>query len=377
MGSNFLLALETLEKQKNIKREVILDAIEQAIINAYKKNNKSSDNLNISINQNTGEIKIYNSITVVSDEKEFLNENEMRVKEANKHFSKKCKEGDILQEEIFPEDFGRIATQTARQIVVQKLKEAEKDVQYLEFKKREQEMINGEVSRVSRGTCYVDISVIGESSATITSEGMIPVSEQIPGETYTPGDRIKVYILEVKKSNNKTQIILSRSHPGLVRRLFETEVPEIYDGLVMISNISREAGSRTKIAVYSEDENVDPIGACVGTKGQRVNNIVNEINGEKIDIIEYDDDMVSFISSALSPAKVICVDLNKEEKIANVVVPDDKLSLAIGKEGQNARLAAKLTNWKIDIKSESQALDGSKKSSENVNLEDSENEETT
>lgn len=354
MGSEFLLALETLEKQKNIKREVILDAIEQAIINAYKKNNKTSDRLSISINQETGDIKIFNTITVVSDDVDYVNDNEMTLEYATQHLKKECKVGDVIQEEIFPEDFGRIAAQTARQIVVQKIKEAEKDIQYLEFKKRETEMITGEISRVSRGTCYVDISVIGDNSNTVTSEGIIPISEQIPGEKYEPGDRFKVYILEVKNLNNKTQIILSRSHPGLVRRLFETEVPEIYEGLVFISNISREAGSRTKIAVYSDDENIDPIGACVGAKGQRVNNIVEEISGEKIDIIEYDNDMIKFISSALSPAKAISVELNEEEKIANVVVPDDKLSLAIGKEGQNARLAAKLTNWKIDIKSLSQ-----------------------
>lgn len=357
MNEDFLLALDALEKERNIKKDVIIDAIEQAISNAYKKDYGTNDTINISIDPSDGKMKIYRVINVVSNEKEFLEENEMKQSVAEKYFSKKLEVGESIVEDIDPESFGRIATQTARQIVVQKIKEAEKDIQYTEFKKRETEMITGEISKIIRGNVYVDISIIGDGGATINSEGIIPISEQIPTENYEVGERLKIYVLEVKKNNNKTQIILSRSHPGLVRRLFESEVPEIYEGLVYITNISREAGSRTKMAVYSTDENIDPIGSCVGARGQRVNKIVDEINGEKIDIIQFDEDETKFISASLSPAEALSVELNEEDKIASVVVSDDKLSLAIGKEGQNVRLAAKLTNWKIDIKSESQHTD--------------------
>ena len=240
-------------------------------------------------------------------------------------------------------------------MVIQKIKEAERDIVYEEFLNRESEIITGEVSRQGKGNVYVNLSIIGSKEITISAEAVLPPSEQIPFENYMPGARVKVYVLEVKKNNNVPQILVSRSHPGLVKRLFESEVPEIFDGVVQIKSISREAGSRTKMAVHSVDENVDPIGACVGPKGQRVKNIVDELKGEKIDIIIYSEDPKEFISASLSPSKVISVDVNEDDKSAKVVVPDDKLSLAIGKEGQNARLAAKLTGWKIDIKSESQA----------------------
>mgnify|MGYP001421940022 CR=1 FL=1 len=252
---------------------------------------------------------------------------------------------DIVKIEITPKNFGRIAAQTSKQVVMQKIKEAEREVIYEEFVNRENEIVTGMIQRVSKNMVYIDLG---------KTEGVLPPSEQIENENYEQGDRIKVYILEVKKTTKGPQIILSRSHPGLVKRLFELEVPEIHDGVVDIYAISREAGSRTKLAVYSKDDNVDPVGACVGFKGSRVKAIVEELNGEKIDIVVWSKNVDEFISNSLSPSQVLKVEIDEREKSALVVVPDFQLSLAIGKEGQNARLAAKLTNWKIDIKSESQ-----------------------
>lgn len=354
MNADFLVALEQLEKERNIKKEVLLEAVKQAIINAYKKNSGYSGDIKIDIDEKDGTIRVFNPLTIVDDDKEELQDNELTAEYAYRIYKKQFNPGDIVMEEIFPKNFGRIAAQAARQIVVQKIKEAEKDIIYDEFKKRETEIITGKISKISKNNVFVDISIIGENSLTISTEGILPISEQVKWEEYRPGDRLKVYILEVKKTAGKTQVVLSRSHPGLIKRLFEAEVPEIYDGIVVISNIAREAGSRTKMAVYSESENVYPIGACVGSAGQRINEVVSEINDEKIDIIEYDKDPKKFISASLSPAKVLNVEIDEAEKIALVTVPDDKLSLAIGKEGQNVRLAAKLTNWKIDIKSQTQ-----------------------
>ena len=357
MNTEFIRALDQLEKQKGIKKEILLDAINQAILNAYKKNYGSNAEVEVSIDTKKGDIKIINPITIVDDDKVDILDNEMTVEYANQFFGKQYKEGDIVREEVTPKDFGRIATQAARQIVVQKIKEAEKDIQYTEFKKKETEIITGMVARMSKSTVYADISILGENDIMINAEGVLPNSEQMSGDTYELGQNMKFYILEVKRTNNKTQIVLSRSHPGLVKRLFEKEVPEIFDGIVEIVSISREAGSRTKMAVKTNMQDVDPIGACVGTRGQRVKNITDEINGEKIDIIEYNDDLAEYITASLSPAKVVSVEIDEEEKIAKVIVPDDKLSLAIGKEGQNARRAAKLTNWKIDIKCESELFE--------------------
>lgn len=354
MNADFLVALEQLEKERNIKKEVLLEAVKQAIINAYKKNSGYSGDIKIDIDEKDGTIRVFNPLTIVDDDKEELQDNELTAEYAYRIYKKQFNPGDIVMEEIFPKNFGRIAAQAARQIVVQKIKEAEKDIIYDEFKKRETEIITGKISKISKNNVFVDISIIGENSLTISTEGILPISEQVKWEEYRPGDRLKVYILEVKKTAGKTQVVLSRSHPGFIKRLFEAEVPEIYDGIVVISNIAREAGSRTKMAVYSESENVYPIGACVGSAGQRINEVVSEINDEKIDIIEYDKDPKKFISASLSPAKVLNVEIDEAEKIALVTVPDDKLSLAIGKEGQNVRLAAKLTNWKIDIKSQTQ-----------------------
>ena len=256
--------------------------------------------------------------------------------------------GDLVQQEVTPKNFGRMAAQTAKQVMTQRLKEAERNVIYDEFVGREGDVLTGMIERIDNKTVYVSLG---------KTEGILPSTEQIPGERYRPKNRLKCYVVEVKKTSKGPQIILSRTHPGLLKRLFELEVPEIYDGTVEIKSVAREAGSRSKISVYSVDGNIDPVGACVGPKGQRVQNIVDELHDEKIDIVRWDEDPALYIANSLSPSKVISVSVWDEEKTSHVIVPDYQLSLAIGKAGQNARLAAKLTNWKIDIKSESQAAE--------------------
>ena len=342
MNLEFIEALEEIEREKGISKDIIFDALETALISSYKKNFGSSQNVEVEINKNTGRVSVYAKKEIVEDvENELF---EISVEEA-RNIDDKYQLGDIINIEITPKDFGRIAAQTAKQVVIQRIKDAERDVIYDEFIDRENEIITGMVQRISRNHVYIDLG---------KTEGVLPPTEQIEGEIYKQGDRLKLYIVEVKKTTKGPQIILSRSHPGLVKRLFELEVPEIQKGVVEIYGISREAGSRTKIAVYSKDENVDPVGACVGLNGARVKALVEELNGEKIDIIIWSKNMEEFIANSLSPSKVVNVKLNEREKSAIVIVPDYQLSLAIGKEGQNARLAAKLTNWKIDIKSESQ-----------------------
>jgi len=342
MKAEFIQALEEIEKEKGISKDIIFDALESALISGYKKNFGSSQNVEVEIDRTTGSVKVYSNKTIVEDvSDEFL---EISLDEA-KEIDSKYEVDDIVKIEITPKNFGRIAAQTSKQVVMQKIKEAEREVIYKEFVNRENEIVTGMIQRVSKNMVYIDLG---------KTEGVLPPSEQIENENYEQGDRIKVYILEVKKTTKGPQIILSRSHPGLVKRLFELEVPEIHDGVVDIYAISREAGSRTKLAVYSKDDNVDPVGACVGFKGSRVKAIVEELNGEKIDIVVWSKNVDEFISNSLSPSQVLKVEIDEREKSALVVVPDFQLSLAIGKEGQNARLAAKLTNWKIDIKSESQ-----------------------
>ena len=342
MNQEFIQALYEIEKEKGISKEVILDAIEAALISSYKKNFGSATNAEVDMDRETGEIKVYSIKDVVD---EVLDENMEVSLEMAKEIDPVYEVGDVVRIEATPLDFGRIAAQTAKQVVIQRIKDAERDVIYDEFIDRENEVITGEIQRINRNNVYVDLGKI---------EAILPPSEQIPDEVYEPHGRMKMLVLEVKKTNKGPQIILSRSHPNLVKRLFELEVPEIHEGIVDIHSISREAGSRTKIAVQSKDPDVDPLGACVGFKGSRVKIIVDELNGEKIDIIIWSNDMAEFIANSLSPSKVIDVIIDEEEKSAVVIVPDYQLSLAIGKEGQNARLAAKLTNWKIDIKSESQ-----------------------
>lgn len=345
MKAEFIEALEEIGKEKGISKEILLDAIEVALISGYKKNFGSSQNVEVEIDEESGEVHVYGKKDVVEEVEDGVAQINL---EDAREYNKNYEIGDTLKIEVTPRNFGRIAAQTAKQVVLQKIKEAERDIIFNEFINRENEIITGQVQRVSKNNVLINLG---------KTEGVLPPTEQIMGEGYNQGDRVKAYILEVKKTTKGPQILLSRTHPGLVKRLFELEVPEIHDGVVDIFSISREAGSRTKIAVYSNDQDVDPVGACVGFKGTRVKAVVDELNGEKIDIITWDKDPKVFIANSLSPANVLKVDVNDEDKSAFVVVPDYQLSLAIGKEGQNARLAAKLTGWKIDIKSESQVKD--------------------
>lgn len=342
MNTEFIEALEEIEKTKGITKDAILDALEAALISSYKKNFGTAQNVEVVINRETGEIKVFAKKTVVE---EITNPSLEISLEESKKIDDKYELGDTVMIEVTPKNFGRIAAQTAKQVVIQRIKDAEREVIYNEFINRENEIITGMVQRISKNNVYIDLG---------KTEGILPPAEQIEGETYKQGDRLKLYVLEVKKTTKGPQIILSRSHPGLIKRLFELEVPEIQEGIVEIYAIAREAGSRTKIAVFSKDPNVEPVGACVGIKGSRVKAIVDELNGEKIDIIVWSKDIKEFIANSLSPSSVTKVEIDEKNKSALVVVPDYQLSLAIGKEGQNARLAAKLTNWKIDIKSESQ-----------------------
>ena len=334
MNHEFMEALDELEKDRGIDKEILIDTIEQALLTAYKKNFGSAQNVRVEIDRERGDVRVFSQRVVVDESDLYDTFLEIELNDA-REISPNYELGDIIENEVTPKDFGRIAAQTAKQVVVQRIREAEREIVYNEF-----------MDRVNKNIVYVNLGRI---------EAIMTQAEQIPGEHYQAGQKIKVYILEVKKTNKGPQIVVSRSHPGLVKRLFEFEVPEIFEGIVQIKSVSREAGSRTKMAVKSIDEKIDPIGACVGPKGSRVKNIVDELGDEKIDIIKYSDDPAEYISASLSPSKVEKVEVNEEEKSALVVVPDYQLSLAIGKEGQNARLAAKLTNWKIDIKSESQA----------------------
>ena len=342
MSAELILALEQLEKEKGIKKDVIIEAIEAALISAYKKNFGSAMNVKVNIDRTTGDVKVFGlrKVAEVPD----MEQMDISVDEAAK-LNPTLSIGDIAEMEVTPRTFGRIAAQTAKQVVVQKLREAERGIIYDEFYNKESDIVTGIIQRIEKRNVIVDLG---------KTEAVLAPTEQTPGEEYRFNERLKSYIVEVKKTTKGPQIMISRTHPGLVKRLFELEVPEIHDGTVEIKSISREPGSRTKIAVYSKDENVDPVGACVGQKGTRVQAIVDELRGEKIDIIKWSNDPREYISSSLSPAKVVRVDASEDEKAARVIVPDYQLSLAIGKEGQNARLAAKLTGWKIDIKSESQ-----------------------
>jgi N utilization substance protein A len=343
MNIDFIEALDQIEKEKGINKEVLLEAIEAAITSAYKRNFGSAQNVKITIDRETGEVKVYSLKNVVEEvETDLL---EISIEDAKK-IDPNYENGDIVEELVRPKNFGRIAAQTAKQVVVQRIREAERGIIYNLYVDRVDEIITGIVQRKERANVFVDLG---------RTEAILGSSEQMIGENYNHGDRIKLYIVEVKKTTKGPQILVSRTHPGLVKRLFELEVPEIFDGIVELRSISREAGSRTKIAVYSNNEEVDPVGACVGHKGARVQQIVNELKGEKIDIIKWSENPKDYIASALSPAKVLLVEVNEDSKSAKVVVDDYQLSLAIGKEGQNARLAAKLTGWKIDIKSRSQS----------------------
>ena len=342
MSVEFMRAIDDLVKEKGISREVLIDAIESALVSAYKKNYGTSQNVRVTIDRETGDVDVLMRRDVVEEvEDEFT---EISLEDALE-IDPRYQVGDVVEYQVTPRDFGRIAAQTAKQVVVQRIREAERGMIFDNYISRQGELITGVVQRISNETLFVDMG---------NTEGILVASERTPGERYKVNDRIKAYIVDVRKSTKGPQIFLSRTHPGFVEKLFELEVPEIEDGTVEIKSIAREAGSRTKIAVYANDENVDPVGACVGTGGMRVKNIVDELFGEKIDITTWDDDPEVLISNVLSPAKVEKVMIEDEEKTATVVVPDYQLSLAIGKEGQNVRLAARLCGWKIDIKSHTQ-----------------------
>lgn len=347
----FFAALDLIEKEKGIKREYMLERIKQALLTAYKRDHEGigEDNVVIIADEEKASIRMLVKREVVEEVDN--PDTEIALEDVRKILPR-AQLGDVVSKELKTKNFGRIAAQTARQVIIQGIREAERNMVYDQFSTKTQELLTGVVSRTDprTGALYVKLAVGGE-----TTEAMLGIGEQTRGEEYHEGDRIKVYVVEVSRGTRGTRVVISRTHFGLVRRLFEMEVPEIFDGVVEIKSIAREAGSRTKMAVWSNDENVDPIGACVGTRGARVNSIVEELHGEKIDIIKYSEDPAQYIAAALSPADVVSVEPDVEEKTCRVVVPDDQLSLAIGKEGQNARLAAKLTGYKIDIKSVSAA----------------------
>ncbi|MFF2876866.1 transcription termination factor NusA [Gottfriedia sp. NPDC057991] len=343
MSSELLTALEIIEREKGISKDVVIEAIEAALISAYKRNFNQAQNVRVDFNLHNGSIRVFARKEIVSNV--FDTRLEITVEEAQQH-NPNFMVGDVIELEVTPKDFGRVAATTAKQVVTQRVREAERGVIYSEYIDRQEEMMTGTVQRIDSRAIYVNLGKI---------EAVLPVTEQIPTEKYRIHDRIKVFVTKVEKTSKGPQIFVSRTHPGLLKRLFETEVPEIYDGVVEIRSVAREAGDRSKISVYTSNPDLDPVGACVGQKGQRVQSIVNELKGEKIDIVRWSSDPVEFVANALSPSQVIRVLVNEEEKATTVVVPDHQLSLAIGKRGQNARLAARLTGWKIDIKSQSDA----------------------
>ena len=346
MNEEFVGALRELVKEKGICEDLLFTTIQDALVAAYKKNyanvNTNAQNVKVTIDRETGEIGVYAQKVVVDEVYDDVTE--ISVEEA-KAISPRYEVDDVVDLEVTPKNFGRVAAQLAKQVVTQRIKEAERNIIYDEYKEKEFDIITGTILRKDKGMVFVNLGKL---------EGVIGPNEQIPHEEYKFNEKLKLYIVEVKNGSKGPQIHVSRTHPGLVKRLFELEVPEIFNGVVEIKSISREAGSRSKIAVYSNDEEVDAMGACVGPKGVRVQSIVNELKNEKIDIFKWSKDPAEFIANSLSPAKVLSVEVDEENKCAKVVVDDNQLSLAIGKEGQNVRLAAKLTNWKIDIKSKSQ-----------------------
>ena len=343
MTSAMFDALNQLSEEKGIDKEVLLEALEAALISAYKKNFKSASNVRVELDEETGRMAVYSRKTVVEEVEDPQLEISLdEAKAINPNYNLE----DIIEVEVTPKNFGRIAAQAAKQVVTQRVREAERGVIFAEFIDREEDVMTGIIQRKDSRFVYVNLGKI---------EAKLAESEQMPNEEYNIHDRIKVYVTKVENTSKGPQIYISRSHPGLLKRLFEMEVPEIFDGTVEIKSVAREAGDRSKISVYAQDPEVDPAGSCVGQKGARVQAIVNELKGEKIDIVEWSEDPKVYVSNALSPSKVIDVIVNEEEKATTVIVPDYQLSLAIGKRGQNARLAAKLTGWKIDIKSETEA----------------------
>ncbi|ALS21676.1 MULTISPECIES: transcription termination factor NusA [Paenibacillus] len=343
MNMDFIEALNEIEREKGISKEVLIDAIEAALISSYKRNFNTAQNVRVDINRHTGLIKVYARKTVVD---EVLDPRLEISLHAAREINQNYQLNDIVEIEVTPRDFGRIAAQTAKQVVTQRIREAERGLIYNAYVDKEEDIVNGIVQRQDQRNLYIDLGKI---------EAVMPLGELMPTDKFKQGDRVKAYITKVENTTKGPQIVLSRTHPGLLKRLFELEVPEIFQGVVEIRSVAREAGYRSKIAVHSRNEEVDPVGSCVGPKGMRVQTIVNELKGEKIDIVRWMENIEEYVANALSPSKVLEVQVFEAEKMARVIVPDYQLSLAIGIKGQNARLAAKLTGWKIDIKSETQA----------------------
>lgn len=345
----FLEALEELEKEKGISKENLLLTVEQALLAAYKKNYGEEENVEVEIDRETGDVKIYEVKTVVPTEDLYDAAVEIAYDDALE-IKKRVKIGDVIRIEVNCEEFRRNAIQNGKQIVIQKVREAEREYIYDRFKIKEHDIINGIIRRIDeRKNVFVEFDGI---------EAILPPIEQSPADTYRVGERIKVYLAEVEKTNKFPKIVISRKHEGLLRKLFELEIPEITSGLIEIKAVAREAGSRAKVAVYSQDPNIDTVGACIGQKGLRIKNIVNELNGEKIDIVIWKESVEEFVSAVLSPAKVVSVEVEEEENTARVIVDSSQLSLAIGKNGQNARLAAKLTGMRVDIKTADSIKEG-------------------
>ena len=364
-GKEFFAAIAQIEQEKGIKPGYMMEKISQALLAAYRRDHEGvGDNLVVDADPETNTVRMFlkkDVVETVDDPGTEISLDEARMSLPQVQL------GDVIRIEIKPKSFGRIAAQTARQVIIQGMREAERGMIYDEFSSKEHEILTGVVTRVDPRSGAVSLRIGSGSEAT---EAFLAPGEQVKGEAYLEGMRLRVYVVEVRRSTKGPQVLISRTHPGLVKRLFELEVPEIYDGTVEVKSIAREAGSRTKLAVWSADPDVDPIGACVGPRGQRVNNIVEELKGEKVDIIKWSEEPAEYIAAALSPADVVSVAVREEGKACRVVVPDDQLSLAIGKEGQNARLAAKLTGWKIDIKPVSAPADEEPEDEEDVLLDD-------
>ncbi|WJH33293.1 transcription termination factor NusA [Paenibacillus aurantius] len=343
MNTDFIEALHEIETTKGISKDILIEAIEAALISSYKRNFNTAQNVRVDINRHTGVIRVYARKTV---SEEVLDPRLEISLEAAREINGNFQLDDIVEIEVTPRDFGRIAAQTAKQVVTQRIREAERGLIYNAFIEKEEDIVTGIVQRQDTRSIYVDLGKV---------EAVLPLNELMPNEKFKHNDRIKAYITKVENTTKGPQIFLSRTHPGLLKRLFELEVPEIFDGVVEIRSVAREAGFRSKIAVHSRNSEVDPVGSCVGPKGMRVQTIVNELKGEKIDIVRWSESVEEYVANALSPSKVLEVNVFESEKMSRVIVPDYQLSLAIGIKGQNARLAAKLTGWKIDIKSETQA----------------------
>ena len=364
-GKEFFEAIHQIEQEKGIKPGYMMEKVTQALLSAYRRDHEGvGENLVMEADEEKGEVRMYlkKEIVEVVDNPAA----EISLEDARTVLPQ-AQLGDVVRMEVKAKSFGRIAAQTARQVIIQGIREAEQGMVYDEFSGKEHELLTGVITRIDPRTGAATLRIRSGSEFT---DAYLGPNEQVKGEHYVEGQRLKVYMVEVRKATKGPQVLISRTHPGLVKRLFELEVPEIYDGTVEVKSIAREAGSRTKLAVWSADPDVDPIGACVGPRGQRVNNIVEELKGEKVDIIKWSEEPAEYIAAALSPADVVSVAVREEGKACRVVVPDDQLSLAIGKEGQNARLAAKLTGWKIDIKPVSAPADEEPEDEEDVLLDD-------